>query len=609
MRASPEALWEYVSNTNRFNRDTGVGATDKLKDWAQPNGRLKLTRRDFFGAQIEQRDEPFEWVRPFRFGNTRTFSGGFMQQIRTLATLTPRADGGTDLSYEVWVRPRGRIGALLAQIITFWGWKQRVDRVFRLYDQKAFEQDMMLYAAGNTDFTPGGEERLNKLTTTLLEGGANPEITAKLVEMMRGGDEMILVKIRPYALADTWEMDRRRVLEVCLWATRVGMLNLHWDVLCPLCRGTKQDALSLNDLRTNQHCDSCNIDFEVNFDRSVELTFRPNPAIRDVRDQGFCIAGPMATPHIVVQQLIASGESRDIQPVLQTGRHRIRTLGLRGGQSLRVEADGQAAWTVRATTAGWETDEPALSTTPTITLRNNTDAEQLFMLERMAWSDQAATAAEVTAMQVFRDLFANEALRPGDQISVGRLAILFTDLRGSTQMYREIGDAPAFGLVMSHFDVLRAAIDEENGAVVKTIGDAVMAVFRRPVGALRAMLHAQARLGQPDAGGRPLNLRAGIHAGPCITVTLNGRLDYFGTTVNFGARLEGQSTGQDVVISEAIYNDPEVQAWLSAEHIRAEPFTAQLKGFEDAITLWRVSLSTESLENLSLSNKETAIMP
>ena len=88
-------------------------------------------------------------------------------------------------------------------------------------------------------------------------------------------------------------------------------------------------------------------------------------------------------------------------------------------------------------------------------MANATSAEQLLILERLAWSDQSATAAEVTALQMFRDLFASEALRPGEQISVGTLTVLFTDLRNSTQLYREIGDATAFGRVMNHFDVLK----------------------------------------------------------------------------------------------------------------------------------------------------------
>ena len=210
------------------------------------------------------------------------------------------------------------------------------------------------------------------------------------------------------------------------------------------------------------------------------------------------------------------------------------------------------------------------------------------VLERTAWSDQAATAAEVMALQVFRDLFSTEALRPGEEMSVGTLTVVFTDLRDSTRMYREIGDAPAYGSVVEHFDVLTEAIRRENGAVVKTIGDAVMAVFRRPVSSLAALLAAQAELAAPPGGGRALELKAGIHCGPCIAVTLNGRLDYFGSTVNAAARLAGLSRGHDVVISDAVRTDPEVAELLGA--LAVEPVDVTLKGFDDEpFRLWRVT--------------------
>ena len=204
---------------------------------------------------------------------------------------------------------------------------------------------------------------------------------------------------------------------------------------------------------------------------------------------------------------------------------------------------------------------------------------------------QATTAAEVTTLQRFRDLFADEALRPGEQISVGSLAILFTDLRDSTQMYREIGDATAFGVVMNHFDVLRETIDAEGGTLVKTIGDSVMAVFRRPVAGLRAILRAHQVLAMPPPGQRPLHLRAAIHYGPSISVTLNDQLDYFGSTINVAARLEKFSHGGDVVLSEAVCADPEVVEFLTNQQaqFQVEPFTETIKGFDqERFSLWRV---------------------
>jgi class 3 adenylate cyclase len=104
------------------------------------------------------------------------------------------------------------------------------------------------------------------------------------------------------------------------------------------------------------------------------------------------------------------------------------------------------------------------------------------------------------------------------------------------------------------------------------------------------MLTAQELLASPGTDAVPLTLKAGIHTGPCIAVTLNDRLDYFGTTVNMAARLEGLSTGEDVIISRALYQDPEVQAFIQSEGLTATTFEIELKGFaNERIELLRVS--------------------
>ena len=201
-----------------------------------------------------------------------------------------------------------------------------------------------------------------------------------------------------------------------------------------------------------------------------------------------------------------------------SGYYRLRTLALRGGRYIYVEEGGAPELEVRVGAERGEVvwvgdavagDELRLAPATGLIIANETGAEQLFILERMVLNDQAATAAQVIAMQSFRDLFAAEALRPGERISVGSLTIVFTDLYGSTEMYNEMGDAPAFGLVLSHFDVLKEAVLQEGGAVVKTMGDAVMAVFQRPLPALRALLKAQRDL---DAGGIDrFRLKVGLH--------------------------------------------------------------------------------------------------
>jgi len=166
---------------------------------------------------------------------------------------------------------------------------------------------------------------------------------------------------------------------------------------------------------------------------------------------------------------------------------------------------------------------------------------------------------------------------------------MFTDLRDSTRMYRLIGDAPAFGRVRQHFEILEQEIAAQGGAVVKTMGDAVMAVFRQPLGAVLAIQNAHAEITKTE-GTPPLYLKVGIHRGPCIAVTLNERLDYFGSTVNAAARLPGLAEGGEIVLSEQAASDPQVSEWLTNSHLPHGQFEATVKGFEQSFRLWRVKL-------------------
>ena len=165
---------------------------------------------------------------------------------------------------------------------------------------------------------------------------------------------------------------------------------------------------------------------------------------------------------------------------------------------------------------------------------------------------------------------------------------MFTDLYESTRLYREIGDAPAFGRVQEHFSDLEKAVIAEGGSIVKTMGDAVMASFREPVAALRAVWQAQ----QAIAGyeGQKLHIKIGIHHGPCIVVNLNDRLDYFGSMVNIAARLTEFSKGGEIVLSETVHNDTRVRAWAEENHVELEKFDVNIKGFDELVPVWKVKI-------------------
>jgi adenylate cyclase len=325
------------------------------------------------------------------------------------------------------------------------------------------------------------------------------------------------------------------------------------------------------------------------------------------------MGSPQNTPHILMQQLLAPGETRTIKMLLLPGRYRWRApkLAKRGTEAARIalgidqdavpgRAILETSTKVKRTDTTLTLTDNGVSVTPasigsgvvTLALTNNSKEEQFVLLEQTQWSDQATTAAEITSLQSFRDLFTGEVLRPGETINVERLTIMFTDLKGSTALYTSVGDAPAFRRVMDHFSLLKEEVSKQHGALVKTIGDAIMAVFTDPVYAVQASLDILRRMEaynqeNPDM---PLILKMGIHQGTCIAVTLNERLDYFGSVVNLAARLEGQSQGHDVVVSNSVFTDPAVEEFLNQEHVQQEDFTTTIKGFSESFSLHRLTL-------------------
>ena len=199
---------------------------------------------------------------------------------------------------------------------------------------------------------------------------------------------------------------------------------------------------------------------------------------------------------------------------------------------------------------------------------------------------------ELLNVQPFRDLFADQTLPPGESLKVKRVAFLFTDLRGSTAMYAREGDPKAYGWVREHFEVLFQAADRNRGVTVKTIGDAVMASFVTPVDALRTAIDVHRdmeglnqRLGL--SGDAALSIRLGAHVGPCISVTLNDRLDYFGATVNVASRVSHLSQGDDVILTEEMLSDQETQA-EAAHHGDLDTFEAELHGYDRRFRLQRL---------------------
>jgi class 3 adenylate cyclase len=585
----PDRLWPVLADTDRFNEAMGLPAYT-LEQTPQPNGTVvRRGRGKAAGFALEWEEKPYEWIAGRHFRQSRVFTKGPFRRFGPVFDIKPDGKGGSHVTYALEWEPLSLVGRafgarLAAQAGEAVG-RRTLEAVVFVRGDSAGER-LTPFELPPPQLPPGARERAEVLAREIDRGPYGNGLGTRLADIVLGSMASDLAHLKPKALAGNLGVPPRAAIEACLAAVKAGLLTMKWGLLCPNCRGAKLSVSTLSELPRGAHCSSCNIDYDRDFEKNVELYFAPAPAVRPVPDGGFCLSGPMGTPHVAVQVLLEPGERRDVAVDLPPGSYRLRTM--HPGVFVDFDYESGPFPSLHITASGVEvrsaTDHPGEA--GSVAFVNDAGFELAALIEDRTWVRDALTAPEVISLQAFRDLFAEATLRPGDDAGVSQVALLFTDLQGSTALYERVGDAAAYNLVRKHFALLAAIVRDHDGAVVKTIGDAVMAAFTDPAQAVRAALAMQAEIGSSERGVRDLVLKVGVHAGPSVVVTLNDRLDYFGSTVNMAARLQGQSTGGDIVLSTSVAGDPAVREVITASPQRRE--TVALKGFTEPVAFIRL---------------------
>lgn len=579
LKSSPEALWPLVSNTDRLNRAVGLPAAVSEPI---PGSFDRLARARVYGLPLEWRERPFDFVAPRFHRSVRVFTRGPAARFEGGVRLEPDGAGTRAVVHAAFV-PADALGALVLRALVPKSVADMAAMIERL--DESLSRPGALPPLPRTR-TPAREGELAARAARLSVPPAERAAAERLVAHLRDAPDDEVLGLRPFELADRWGLERLAVLGACLRAVKAGLLDMSWEVLCPNCSGSG-GAASLSEMKGTAHCPTCALDFGVDLSESVELRFSVHPSARAASRAVYCVGSPAHSRHVVAQAPLAAGAPREVTLELAARSYAVRGLVGKRSVRLRPRADAPAELTVDLSRA-----EGELAFRPgRVSLTLRAGADELACVEAESWREAGATAALVTSLQEFRDLFSSEVLAPGHEIGVKRLALLFTDLKGSTAMYERVGDATAYGVVRDHFGYLNKIVAERRGAVVKTIGDAVMAVFASGADALEAALDMQERIGELDAAlspRPPVVLKIGVHEGAAIAINAGGVLDYFGTTANLAARVQNESAGGDVVVTDAVREDPAAAKLLAERAVPMEEFACELKGLTGARRLWRL---------------------
>ncbi len=502
--AVPDKVWRYIADTNRVNQYAGLPEFTFHYVPEPDGGSRQIGETRYMGWRLEWDENPFEWIEGQYFEVVRSYHNGPIKTFHTAVKLHSASDGSI-VEQTIVCEPRW----FFAVPAIWW----EVGITSRRRFQAAYRKiERFLKGESDTAHEPVPRQAISperiRAVTDRLSNAPGLQWLQRLIGAIESLPDDELDRMRPFDFADQWKADRREVLKLFLHASQAGLLDLSWDVVCPGCRGAPERHQTLKDLRNEAHCPACNIKYDADFAKSVEVTFRPNAAIRRVDVVRYCSGGPMNAPHVIVQQQIPGKQSRTLNLSLSPGMYSVRSLKLQTETVLRITADAlNSAATIVLRRPVIEPEAIDLTPVLSLTLQNKDEDLITVTIERVTGDGLAATAAMVIAMNEFRTLFSEEVLRPETPISVGAVTLLFSDLKSSTMLYEDIGEAPAYGLVRRHFDLLKECISRSDGALVKTIGDSVMAAFVDPAKAVEAAfeMHRAIEMDNASRGALPIS--------------------------------------------------------------------------------------------------------
>jgi class 3 adenylate cyclase len=458
----------------------------------------------------------------------------------------------------------------------------------------------------------------------VLRQSSDPDCVSAIENLVRDGLDRDLCRVNPIAFAAKRGLDEERTIAAFLHASRLGLFELSWNILCPGCGGVLDANATLKSVDRDQYeCGLCNFAYQPTLDEMVEVTFTVSPRVRRIAAhdpdslseveycrQLFWSSGVDLPDNLAELFGTFSIDSIELPPdekavlsvqlpdkfviVFDPVTHSTQFLDVKGEPTRERQALSMVFSEVKAQVGTVEMRPGPLR----LTLENRTKRRVLPGLwiaddplhNLLARRRPFLTAKRLLTNQTFRDIYRTDTLDVDQRLKITSLTFLFTDLKGSTALYERVGDLVAYDLVRQHFHILYDVVAAETGAVVKTIGDAVMATFPTPDRALAAALRMREEMSRINAErhNQDLLLKIGIHEGPCLAVTLNNSQDYFGQTVNMAARVQGLASSRAIFATKAVVEDEKAAKILETSGLHPTMQRAALRGIADETTVYEI---------------------
>lgn len=562
LEISPELLWPFMCDSNRLSLAIGY---EKV-NYSESQGVL-------YGSSGKENTRQ-EWIEPAWNWNycqyvdrLRVYSKGVQKYNRTIGYLQKGSDNSS-VKFYIYI---GSIcdnpdfeRILLKYIPPF---EERYKNYFQMIAKRIKkERHLKPFHLDISSIKPEISEKnihaLQHFINLYEKNDLNISLAKRLVEHILNANELDLYRIRPLSLAYEWGVNLRELLEVCLYGVQYGLLQLSWDIICPHCRGVRQEIPFLSQIPQRGKCDVCKISFENNLSNSIEVVFHVHPGTREVKKIYYCSAEPYSKMHIKIQKdLPANTKNIVIDTEIPSGNYNIRIIGHPNLEPFQIK-------TLPSLDILRKQNKSNHLVKLQISLDNPFDSNQLFILEDKVWDiTSVLKPSYLFNLQIFRNMFSDDYIPHDLNLDIGTQTIMFIDLVKSTIFYEEEGDEKAFNKLKRYFDKLFGIASKNYGAVIKTMGDGAMVAFNDPLNAIKAALEMR-EVSKIKDSADDFQLKISINYGKCLAVNFNSNIDYFGQTVNLSSKLQIGAAADDIMLSSTMVEMDGIKNFLSEQKLK-----------------------------------------
>lgn len=560
-KAAPRALWALLADVPALQRALGqIALPYRLVDEAgEPGCEFHSDR----AGGLRFIELPAQWRSGTSLLLRRHYPSGPLQTLSTRFNLTPIGQN-TRLEIVQSLLPRRQAFRILLWLYGQLSLRHVMRTLQRL-------DDALSRGENPAHIVSAFEAAPREAATTALRAELDENERAtldRLLEHLRSLDDLDVRRIQPVALAEAWDRPAEEVLNVCMAATGSGLLELRFEVLCASCRVPALRLSNLDALTEQVSCPRCAISIAVDIEKTVEVSFDLAPAMKPagarpiVRDVvAYAKSSPHHTPHVIVKEQLPATGRTTLQVPTEPGEYR---LSLRGGAAARLNVSTLGPPSAQLLA---ERDlQPAsveVGMGGTLEIAHEHAQPRLLELSRADGARAGAAGHAVILHPRFRRLFASgrdaQRLPPGLLLPVSQVSLLQTELVGTLELCKSIGDKAALALVHEHLDLLGGIVEREKGSLIRGDREGITAAFADELAAVRVALLLQQAFAafrdghldgqttaQKDAPG--LGLRIGLFSGPCHLCSLAGALEYFGTTQLVCVRLLREAHAGDVML-------------------------------------------------------------